>query len=138
MDPTNPRILFAGMWQIDVKTWGRTSGGPGSGLWVSRDGGDTWEKLEGHGLPDPPVGKIGLAMSAADPDRVYALIETSSNRDFAPSDPYPGTLWRSDDGGRTWEMVNASRTSTHRATSPRSTAGGHMSGRARPPATTTT
>ena len=108
MDPTNPRILYAGMWQIDVKTWGRTSGGPGSGLWTSRDGGDTWEKLEGNGLPTPPVGKIGLGMSAADPDRVYALIETSSNRDFAPSDPYQGTLWRSDDGARTWRMVNAS------------------------------
>jgi len=108
MDPSNPRILFAGMWQIEVKTWGRTSGGPGSGLWVSRDAGDTWEKLEGNGLPTPPLGKIGLGMSAADPDRVYALIETSSNRDFAPSDPYQGTLWRSDDGGRKWEMVNAS------------------------------
>ncbi|MFV1987101.1 MAG: sialidase [Gemmatimonadota bacterium] len=108
MDPSNPRILFAGMWQIDVKTWGRTSGGPGSGLWVSRDAGDTWEKLEGNGLPTPPLGKIGLGMSADDPDRVYALIETSSNRDFAPSDPYQGTLWRSDDGGRKWEMVNAS------------------------------
>ncbi len=108
MAPSNPRILFAGMWQIDVKTWGRTSGGPGSGLWVSRDGGDTWEQLEGNGLPTPPLGKIGLGMSADDPDRVYALIETSSNDDFAPSDPYQGTLWRSDDGGRKWEMVNAS------------------------------
>ncbi len=108
MDPTNPRILFAGMWQIEVATWGRTSGGPGSGLWVSRDGGGTWERLRGNGLPTGPWGKIGLGMSRADPDRVYALIETSSNRDFAPSDPYQGTLWRSDDGGRSWRMVNAS------------------------------
>jgi photosystem II stability/assembly factor-like uncharacterized protein len=108
MDPSNPRILFAGMWQIEVKTWGRTSGGPGSGLWTSRDGGDTWQELEGNGLPTKPLGKIGLGMSADDPDRVYALIETSSNNDFAPSDPYQGTLWRSDDGGRAWEMVNAS------------------------------
>ncbi len=108
MDPANPRILFAGMWQIEVATWGRTSGGPGSSLWVSRDGGATWTRLEGSGLPTPPWGKIGLGMSAADPDRVYALIETSSNRDFAPSDPYQGALWRSDDGGRAWRMVNAS------------------------------
>ncbi|MDX1393935.1 MAG: sialidase [Gemmatimonadota bacterium] len=108
MHPANPRILFAGMWQIEVKTWGRWSGGPGSGLWMSRDGGGTWERLEGRGLPTPPLGKIGLGMSADDPDRVYALIETSSNRDFAPSDPYQGALWRSDDGGRSWEMVNAS------------------------------
>ena len=108
MDPSNPRVLFAGMWEIEVKTWGRTSGGPGSGLWTSRDGGDTWQELEGNGLPTKPLGKIGLGMSADDPDRVYALIETSSNRDFAPSDPYQGTLWRSDDGGRAWRMVNAS------------------------------
>ncbi len=108
IDPNNPRIVFAGMWQIDVKTWGRTSGGPGSGLWRSRDGGVTWEKLEGSGLPTPPLGKIGLGISAANSDRVYALIETSSNRDFAPSDPHQGTLWRSDDGGDSWRMVNAS------------------------------
>jgi len=108
MDPSNPRILFAGMWQIEVATWGRTSGGPGSSLWVSRDGGATWTGLEGSGLPTPPWGKIGLGMSEVDPDRVYALIETSSNRDFAPSDPYEGALWRSDDGGRSWRMVNAS------------------------------
>ncbi len=108
IDPGNPRIVFAGLWQIDVKTWGRTSGGPGSGLWRSRDGGVTWAKLEGRGLPTPPLGKIGLGISAAGSDRVYALIETSSNRDFAPSDPYQGTLWRSDDGGDSWRMVNAS------------------------------
>lgn len=108
MDPTNPRILFAGMWQIDVRTWGRTSGGPGSGLWVSHDAGDNWEKLEGNGLPVSPLGKIGLGISAADPDRIYALIETSSNAEFAPSDPYQGTLWRSDDAGREWRMVNGS------------------------------
>ena len=107
MDPDNPRILFAGMWEIHVNTWSRTSGGPGSSLWTSRDGGDTWKRLTGPGLPEPPWGKIGLTMSAADSQRVYALIETSSNRDFAPADPFQGVLWRSDDGGRSWAMVSA-------------------------------
>ena len=78
-----PRILFAAMWQIHLRTSGRTSGGPGSGLHMSRDGGDSWTELEGSGLPEKPWGKIGLTMSAADSDRIYALIETSSNQDFA-------------------------------------------------------
>ena len=107
MDPNNPRILFAAMWQLKLWTAGRESGGPGSGLYVSRDGGESWERLEGHGLPEGPWGKIGLAMSAADSDRVYALIETSSNQDFAPFDDFQGVLWRSDDGGREWTMVSA-------------------------------
>ena len=56
MDPGNPRILFAGMWQIEIHTWGRESGGPGGGLFRSIDGGATWTKLAGHGLPTKPVG----------------------------------------------------------------------------------
>ncbi len=107
MDPTNPRILFAGFWQMQIDTWSRRSGGPESGLYVSRDGGDHWTRLAGNGLPEPPWGKIGLTMSADDPRRVYALIETSSNRDFAPSDPFQGVLWRSDDGGESWAMTSA-------------------------------
>ena len=107
MDPNNPRILFAGTWEIHLNTWSRQSGGPGSGLWTSRDGGDTWKRLAGSGLPEPPWGKIGLTMSAADSERVYALIETSSNRDFAPFDEFQGVLWRSDDGGGSWQMVSA-------------------------------
>ena len=82
MDPTNPRILIAGMWQIEIKTWVRKSGGEGSGLYLSRDGGDTWKKLTGNGLPKPPVGKIGVAFAPSNPNRVYALIETAQF-DFA-------------------------------------------------------
>lgn len=108
LDPANPRHLVAGFWQFAMDGSGRTSGGPGSGLWRSRDGGETWDRLEGRGLPAPPWGRVGLAQSGEDPRRLYALIETSSNRDFAPSDPYAGTLWRSDDGGSSWAMVNAS------------------------------
>ena len=104
--PDNPRTVYAAAWQIEIRTSGRTSGGPGSGLHRSRDGGATWEPLEGAGLPAPPLGKIGLAVSADDPDRLYALIETSSNRDFAPSDPFAGVLWRSDDRGDSWRLVS--------------------------------
>jgi photosystem II stability/assembly factor-like uncharacterized protein len=107
MDPNNPDIIFAGMWQMIIWTWGRQSGGPGSGLHVSRDGGDSWEHLTGNGLPVPPLGKIALAMSADNSDRVYALIETNSNRDFAELDDHQGVLWRSDNGGSSWRMVNA-------------------------------
>jgi len=114
MDPANPRILFAATWQMRMWTWGRESGGPGSGIWKSTDGGDTWERLEGHGLPRGTMGKIGLAMSPANPDRVYALIETNSNRDYEPLQDHEGVLWRSDDDGATWAMINADHTLAQR------------------------
>ncbi len=114
MDPNNPEILFAGTWQMIIWTWGRQSGGAGSGLFRSKDGGDTWERLEGNGLPRPPLGKVVLGMSADDSDRIYALIETNSNRDFAPLEDHQGVLWRSDDGGESWRMVNADHTLVQR------------------------
>ena len=107
MNPANPRILFAGSWQMRIWTWGRESGGPGSGLWVSRDGGDSWSRLSGNGLPKSPWGKVGLATTPADPDRVYALIETSTNRDFAPVEQHQGVLWGSDDGGESWNWISS-------------------------------
>src|SRR3989454_6036871 len=72
MDPQNPRIVFAGMWQFEIKTWGRFSGGPGSGLYRSADGGPTWTKGTGNGLPPHQVGKFGLAIPRANPHRIYA------------------------------------------------------------------
>jgi photosystem II stability/assembly factor-like uncharacterized protein len=99
MDASNPRILFAGMWPIDIKTWGRKSGGPKGGVYVSRDSGTTWKQIEGHGLPKPPIGKVAVAVAPSNPQRVYALIETGQR----------GSLWRSDDGGEQWKEVNASR-----------------------------
>jgi len=99
MDFNNPQVLFAGMWQVDIKTWGRWSGGPGSGVFVSRDGGTTWKRLEGNGLPESPLGKIAVAVAPSDSSRVYALIETGER----------GSLWRSDDGGHNWKLVNHSR-----------------------------
>ena len=114
MDPNNPEILFAGTWQMVIWTWGRQSGGPGGGLFRSKDGGDSWERLEGKGLPRSPLGKVVLGMSADNSDRVYALIETNSNRDFAPLEDHQGVLWRSEDGGDSWRMVNADHTLVQR------------------------
>ena len=105
MDPNNPRILFAGMWQLDIKTWGRQSGGKGSGVYMTRDGGDTWKRLT-NGLPKDPMGKIALTISKADSKKIYALIETA---DGAPMNGKPresGELWRSDDGGDKWMRVS--------------------------------
>ena len=109
MDPNNPRILFAGMWQVAVHQWGRESGGPGSGLHVSRDGGDTWTRLEGKGLPTRPVGKIAVCMAQEDSDRIYALIETGDGVPWHGEETDSGELWRSDNGGATWKMVSYDR-----------------------------
>src|SRR5205823_4302961 len=110
MDPTNSRILYAGFWQIEIHTWGRLSGGAGSGIWKSTDGGTTWRRLTAHGLPEKPIGKVGLGMSKANSNRVYALIETG---DSVPAvnipDPAAGRLFRSDDGGTTWRLVSSDR-----------------------------
>ena len=111
MDPNNSRILFAGMWQIEIHTWGRTSGGPGSGLFKSTDGGVTWKRLEGHGLPHSPVGRIAVRVAKKDSNRVYAEIETGDGvpHPEVKAEGQLGQLWRSDDGGETWEMVNSDR-----------------------------
>ena len=97
-DPHNPNILYAALWQARRTSWSMASGGPGSGIYRSTDGGTTWKHLEEHGLPKGPYGKIGVAV-AANSDRVYALIE-AHNPD--------GGLYRSDDGGDSWQLVNAS------------------------------
>ena len=109
MDPNNPRILFAGMWQVKLRTWTRESGGPGSGLYMSRDGGDTWTRLEGSDLPKLPVGKIAVCMTPKNSDRVYALIETGDGVPWHGQETESGELWRSDDGGTTWQLVSHNR-----------------------------
>ena len=109
MDPTNPRILYAGFWQIEIHTWGRSSGGAGSGIWKSTDGGSTWTKLT-NGLPGRTVGKIGLGISKAMPNRIYAEVETGDGvptPDGKPTDS--GRLFRSDDGGDSWQLVSSDR-----------------------------
>ncbi|HXV65085.1 MAG TPA: sialidase [Vicinamibacteria bacterium] len=109
MDPGNPRILVAGMWQIEIRTWGRESGGPGSGIHLSRDGGDTWTRLEGNGLPKLPVGKIALCMTPRDSKRIYALIETGDGVPWHGEETESGELWRSDDGGKNWKLASHNR-----------------------------
>jgi photosystem II stability/assembly factor-like uncharacterized protein len=106
MDPNNPRILYAGMWQIEIHTWGRESGGKGSGVYKSTDGGTTWKRLE-NGLPTKPFGKIGLGISAANSKRVYAQIEVGDGVPWHGVPTDTGRLWRSDDAGDTWKLVNS-------------------------------
>jgi photosystem II stability/assembly factor-like uncharacterized protein len=104
MHPTNPRILFAGMWRADRKPWTMISGGLEGGVYRSTDGGDTWKKLAG-GLPTGLVGKVGITISPVNPDRVWALVE---------AEPLGG-LYRSEDGGTSWTRVNAENKIRQRA-----------------------
>ncbi len=109
MDPSNPRILYAATWQIEVHTWGRESGGAGSAIWKSVDAGSTWKRLAGHGLPEGAVGKIGLAVARSNPSRIYALIETGDGVPVRGKDAGTGELWRSDNGGESWDLVSHDR-----------------------------
>src|SRR5262245_45508025 len=110
MDPNNPNILFAGMWPIEIRTWGRESGGPGSGLFKSTDGGVTWKKLSGNGLPTRTTGKVVVVVAPTNSNRVYAMIETGDGVPLNGKDTDRGKLWRSDDGGETWRLVSYDRT----------------------------
>ncbi|HEX4653726.1 MAG TPA: hypothetical protein VH227_05710 [Candidatus Udaeobacter sp.] len=94
-DPHNPNIVFASLWQARRQPWFFSSGGPGSGLYRSEDNGITWKRLEGNGLPGGILGRIGVAVSGADSNRVYAIIEAKD-----------GGLYRSDDAGQHWTRVN--------------------------------
>ena len=105
MDPHNSHTLFAGMWQVEMHTWGEFSGGPGSGVYVSHDGGTKWTRIEEHGLPHSPLGKIDVAVAPTNSNRIYALIQTKDQ----------GSLWRSDDGGEHWKTVNYQRALIGRA-----------------------
>ncbi|MDQ3172856.1 MAG: sialidase, partial [Acidobacteriota bacterium] len=109
MDPSNPRILFAGMWPLVIRTWGRESGGPGSGLFKSTDGGVTWKKLTGRGLPSRTTGKFALAIARSNPNRIYALIETGDGVPLNGKETDRGKMWRSDDGGDTWRLMSYDR-----------------------------
>jgi len=104
LDPSNPRILYAAMWNHGRKPWFIHSGGTDGGIFKSTDGGESWTRL-GGGLPEM-IGKIGIAIPAANPKRVYALIE---------AEPEQGGLWRSDDGGETWTLINGHRVLHSRA-----------------------
>ena len=98
MDPSNPRILYASMYKFQRTPWSMISGGGRSGIWKTVDGGDTWTELTFRpGIPNKPLGKIGIDVSPANPQRVYASIEAPDSS---------GGIFRSDDAGATWERMN--------------------------------
>jgi photosystem II stability/assembly factor-like uncharacterized protein len=103
-DPENANIVYASLWQMRRQPWHFSSGGPGSGLYKSTDGGLTWKQITAHGLPDGPLGRIGLAVPGGSSGRVYALIEAQE-----------GGLFRSEDAGATWSRVNADHRFRQRA-----------------------
>ncbi|MEQ9442242.1 MAG: glycosyl hydrolase [Cyclobacteriaceae bacterium] len=97
MDPNNPRILYAGAWQVERKPWTLIDGGKGSGLYKSVDGGDTWKRLEG-GLPTGVIGRIGVAVSPVNSQRVWTIMEHI--------DEEKGGIFLSENGGKTWKRIN--------------------------------
>lgn len=97
IDPNNPDILYAGMWDFERKAWIFRSGGPGSGLYTSIDGGNNWIEITGNGLPEEELGRIAVSVSPVVEGRVYALVEAKEE----------GGLYRSDDYGKSWEKTNS-------------------------------
>ncbi|MGH9484310.1 MAG: WD40/YVTN/BNR-like repeat-containing protein, partial [Terriglobales bacterium] len=109
MDPSNPQVVYAAMWQMTRRHYTFSSGGPGSGLYKSTDGGATWSNISHRpGLPTGIFGKIGVAVAPSDPNVVYALIQA----DF---EGQAGGLFRSDNAGQTWRLINKSMDITQRA-----------------------
>ncbi|HEX2189951.1 MAG TPA: hypothetical protein VHG51_13685 [Longimicrobiaceae bacterium] len=105
LDPSDPRTMYAGLWEVNRTPWSLSSGGPGGGIFRSTDGGESWTELTRNpGLPEGIVGKVGVSVSGADPKRVYAIVEADS-----------GGVFRSDDAGATWTRVNDERKLRQRA-----------------------
>src|SRR3954466_8041870 len=105
MDPVNPRVLYASTWNVRRTPYSLESGGPGSGLWKSTDGGDTWSELTfNEGFPKGTLGIIGITVSPSNPENVYALVEAQE-----------GGVFRSRDGGKTWTKTNGDRNLRQRA-----------------------
>ncbi len=109
MDPANPSLIYAAMWQMSRRHWTFSSGGPGSGIYKTTDGGATWTNITHRpGLPTGIFGKVGIAVAPSSPNVLYALIQ-------ADYKGQAGGLFRSDDGGRSWTLINNSMDITQRA-----------------------
>jgi len=105
MDPHNPQVLYAAIWDANRTSWSLTSGGPDSGLYKTADGGDHWTEITRNpGMPQGIIGKIGVAVSGSDPNRVYAIVENEN-----------GGVFASDDAGATWKLVSEDRRLRQRA-----------------------
>ena len=105
LDPNNPRVLYASTWRVKRTPYSLESGGPGSGLWKSTDGGDTWTEItRNKGLPQGTVGIIGVSVSPVDSERVWAIVEAED-----------GGVFRSDDAGKTWAKTSDDRNLRQRA-----------------------
>jgi photosystem II stability/assembly factor-like uncharacterized protein len=105
IDPTNPSVLYAGLWEVYRKPWTLESGGPGSGIFKSTDAGDTWTEITRNpGLPRGTIGIVGITVSPANPDRVWAIVEAED-----------GGVFRSDNGGKNWTKTNEQRNLRQRA-----------------------
>ena len=107
IDRNNPEFLIAAMWEININTWGLNSGGESGGVFISKDGGDSWERQDKNGLPGgkgKPVGKIAIAISQSNPNTMYALCEEA----------HPG-LYRTDNGGDSWTLITRNHTLAERA-----------------------
>lgn len=105
MDPSNPNLIYATFWQIRRKPWTFESGGKGSGLFQSTDGGDNWTEItRNDGLPKGVIGRIGVTISPANPERVWVIVEADE-----------GGVYRSDDGGKKWQKTNSDNSLRQRA-----------------------
>jgi photosystem II stability/assembly factor-like uncharacterized protein len=108
MDPSNPQVVYAAMWQMSRQHWGFSSGGPGSGIFKTTDGGAHWTNITHRpGLPTGILGKVGLAVAPSEPNVVYALVQATYKGQA-------GGLFRSDDGGQSWRLMSLSQNITQR------------------------